>query len=72
MAKEIIIPHKEISDPQKITQVMIKKFKEIDLDIHVNEVESLEDCHKTKTRILKIKNTKYFNMPQAPWLKDKK
>lgn len=62
MSKEIIISHEEIKNPQEITQVNIRKFKEADLDIHVNEVDRLEDDHKKGVRILTIKNTKYHFM----------
>lgn len=58
--KEILVDHNEISDLQTITQVNIRKFKEVGLNIHTHEVESLEDDHKKGVRILKIKNTKYF------------
>lgn len=63
MAKEIQVDHDKISDPQTITQVNEKLFKDHDLDIHVNEVEKLEDDHSAHKRIYKIKNTKYF----GPW-----
>lgn len=69
---EIIIPHNDIDNPDKITQEMEKRFKEHDLNIHTHEVTSLEDCYKTGRRILTVKNTKFFMMPKAPWLKDKK
>lgn len=72
MAREILVPHSDIDTPDKITREMEKRFKEKDLNIHNHEVTSLEDCYKTKTRIIQVKNTKYFMMPQAPWLKDKK
>lgn len=62
MSKEIVIPFNELSNPQTITDVNIKKFKEQGLDIHTHEVDSLEDDHKKKVRRLKIKNTKYFFM----------
>lgn len=63
MASEIVIDHEEIKDPQKVTQVNIRKFKEKGLDIHVNEVESLEDDFKKKKRFLRVKGTtKYFFM----------
>ncbi len=60
MSKELVINHDEINNPQTITQVQARKFKEAGLDVHVNEVESLEDDHKKKVRRLRIKNTKYF------------
>ena len=65
MAKEIRIPYREISDPQKITQVNIKKFREQGLSIHRHEVEKIEDDHGRQERVLKIKNTKYY----GPWSK---
>ena len=59
---EIIIPHSEISDPNKITQEMEKRFKEKGLDVHKNDVLDLEDDFKRGVRRLKVKNTKYFFM----------
>jgi hypothetical protein len=59
MAREVRIKHKEISNTQTITPVMESKFKEQGLDIHVNEVEKLEDDYKTGERVLRIKNTQY-------------
>lgn len=60
MSKEVVIDHEEISNSQTITDVMERKFKEKDLDIHVNEVEELRDDHDKGVRVLKIRNTKYF------------
>lgn len=63
MATEITVDHDEIKDPQKVTQVNIREFKKKGLDIHLNEVESLEDDFKKKKRILRVKgSTKYFFM----------
>jgi len=62
MAKEIIIDHNEISNNQNIMQVMEKKFKENDLNLHVNEVQELNDDHRKGVRRLQVKNTKYFFM----------
>jgi hypothetical protein len=63
MSKEILIDHKDIADPQTITAVNEKKFKEAGLDMHKNEVDALEDDHKKGVRRLKIRNPKYF----GPW-----
>lgn len=60
--KEVRIPFDEIRDPNKITQVNARKFKELGLDIHKNEVDELIDDHSTKTRVLKIRNIRYFDM----------
>ena len=62
MSKELIIPHSEIKDNQTITGVMERKFKEQGLDLHVNEVEDMQDDHKKGIRRLRVKNTKYFFM----------
>lgn len=61
--KELVIPHDEISDPQKITQRNERLFKAHGLDIHKNEVDELVDDHKKGVRILKIRNVKFF----GPW-----
>lgn len=63
MAKDIIIKYDEIKDSQKITEVNERKFKEAGLDMHVNEVDVLEDDDKKNTRRLKVKTSKkYFFM----------
>ncbi len=60
MAREFRVKHEEISDSQTITDVNERKFKEQGLDIHVNEVDGLEDDFKKKERIYKVRNTKFF------------
>ena len=60
MAREIRIPHERISNSQTITDEVVKEFRRHDLNIHVNEVESLEDDFKKGERVLRVKNTKYF------------
>ena len=65
MAREIVIPHSEISNSQTITDVQERIFKEHDVDMHKNEVDRLEDDHKKGVRVLTIRNTKYF----GPWSK---
>ena len=59
---EILVKHSDIEHPDKITQEMVKKFKEKDLDLHVNEVTDLEDDFKKGVRRIKVKNTRYFFM----------
>jgi len=60
MSKELRIPHTKLQNPQTITSEMEVAFKARDLNLHVHEVESLEDDFKTGERVLKVKNTKYF------------
>ncbi len=62
MAREFRVKHEDIKDPEKITAVNEREFKKQGLDIHVNEVDSLEDDFKKKERIYKVRNTKYFVM----------
>lgn len=71
MSKEIIINHQEITNSQTITQVMENKFKEKGLNLHVNEVEKLEDDNKKGVRVISVKGTKYFSVPEIPWHKNK-
>ena len=63
MSKEISVPFEDLGNSQEITENNEKMFKKHDMDIHVNEVESIEDDHSLKKRVYKIKNTKYF----GPW-----
>ena len=65
--KEIILEHKDIKNSQTITEVMDKKFKEKGLNLHVNEVKSLEDDMKKGIRKIEVINTKYFTVPPLPW-----
>ena len=69
MSKEIRLKHEAISDSQTITQVTTEAFEKEGLNIHVNEVENLEDDFNKGERILKIKNTKFFVIGNIPWHK---
>ena len=60
MPKEIRIPFSKIQNSQTITKAIEEEFKARDLDLHVHEVEALEDDHKRGERVLKVKNTRYF------------
>ena len=59
MAREVKIPFHLIDKVDTITPHMEERFKDEGLDLHVHEVESMDDDHKRKERILRIKNTKY-------------
>ena len=69
MSKEFRLKHEAISDSQTITQVTTEAFEKEGLNIHVNEVENLEDDFNKGERILKIKNTKFFVIGNIPWHK---
>jgi hypothetical protein len=60
MAREIRIPHSKIKDPKKITREFEERFKAEGLNLHVHEVEKMDDDFKRGERILKVKTTKYF------------
>ena len=60
MPKEFRIPHDAIATPQTITPAMELEFKKRGLDLHRNEVISLEDDFRTKERVLRVKTKKYF------------
>jgi hypothetical protein len=64
---EIVLNHDDIRDPQTITEVTRNAFKEKGLNIHVNEVESIDDDFKIGKRHLKVKNTKYHFIGKVPW-----
>ena len=59
MPREVRIPHDKIMDPTGITHHMEERFKDEGLNLHVHEVEKMEDDFKNKVRILQIKNRKY-------------
>lgn len=68
MQREIRLKHKDIQDPQTITETTRNKFKEHDLNINVNEVESLHDDFNTGERILNVKTpTLTFSVGDVPW-----
>jgi hypothetical protein len=60
--KEVSVKHEDIRDPQTITKVVDKAFREKGLDMHRHEATH-EDDHTRGTRTYKIKNVKYF----GPW-----
>lgn len=67
---EIKIPMDKIQDPQKITPVMEQTFKDYDVNIHTHEVTNISDDYKRGVRVLDVKATKYFFMPDnLPWKK---
>lgn len=63
--KEIRIAHKQIRDPNTITQVQEKAFQDAGLDMHRDELtgehDGLIDDHDRGVRVLRVKGrTKYF------------
>lgn len=60
--KEVTVSHRDISNPNTITQVVDKAFKEAGLDMHRHEADH-EDDHRAGKRTYKIKSVKFF----GPW-----
>ena len=60
MAREIRIPYHKIRNPQTITSEMEAEFDARGLNLHVHEVEKMEDDDKKQERVLQVKTTKYF------------
>ena len=61
--KEIRIPYSRIANPQTITDVNKRAFKEAGLDIHKHDVREMHDDHSRGERVMKIKKpTTYFFM----------
>jgi hypothetical protein len=62
--KEVVVSHKDIQDPQKITRVVEDAFKEqAGCDAHKNDCVDLVDDFSTGRRIYKLKKVKFF----GPW-----
>ena len=66
---EIKIPMDKIQDPHKITPVMEQTFKDNGVNIHTHEVKNLTDDYSRGVRVLDVKATKYFFVPEMPWKK---
>ena len=60
--KEIRIPHEQIQDSQRITEVQERAFKEHGLSMHRDEVtgEEIVDDFDKKVRVLKVRNRRKF------------
>ncbi len=60
MPKDIIIPHKNIDSPEKVTEGTRKAIRDAELNIHRHEVDRIEDDFDKKERRLKIKTPRTF------------
>jgi len=67
-----VIDHKEIADPQTITDVMDRAFKENGLDVMQHEHTKVEDDWKRGKRHITVQSRKVFTVGEVPWLKEKK
>lgn len=62
MSREIRLKYDEIKDAQTITQRNIRAFLEAGLDIHKNEVDSIDDDDRKQERVMKVSTKKHFWM----------
>ena len=58
--KEIVLDHKDIENPQTITEVQSRAFKERGLDLLKDDVKERIDDFSTGKRILKVKAPKKY------------
>ena len=60
--KEIRLPFEKISNPQTITDINEKAFKDNGLDMHRDELtgEELIDDHDKKVRVLRVRGRRTF------------
>lgn len=54
MAKEVRIPHSALRNPQDCSSVVEAHFKRVGLDVHRNEIDSMEDDHERGERVIRI------------------
>lgn len=59
--KEIVIDHERLRDPNTITPITQKAFKDAGFDIHRDEATT-EDDHGKGKRVYKIRNVRYFDL----------
>jgi len=62
VAKEFRIGHDKLRNSQTVTQVMADEFKKRGLNTKVNIALDVIDDPAKRQRIVKVKNTKYFDM----------
>ena len=60
MSREIRIPHNRIKTGHDCTVATEQAFQGQDLNLHVHEVERMEDDETRGERVLTVKTTKYF------------
>lgn len=60
MSRELRIQHEKLNDPHQTTVATERAFQGQDLNLHIHEVEQMDDDFKHGIRILKVKNTRYF------------
>lgn len=54
MAKEIRIPHKALRNSQTCSSEVEEAFRRAGLNVHRNEIDSMEDDHDRGERVIRI------------------
>ena len=62
MSREIRIPHALLKTGHDCTVQTEERMKSEGLNLHVHEVEQMDDDYRKGERVLRVKNTKYVFM----------
>lgn len=54
MAKEVRIPHRELRNPERCTERVKLGFQRAGLNVHRNEIVTMEDDHDRGERVIRI------------------
>lgn len=54
MAKEVRIPHRELRNPSNCSTRVEEEFRRAGLNVHRNEIVTMEDDHDTGERVIRI------------------
>jgi len=58
MAKELRIPHRELRNPQNCSSRIEEEFRRAGLDVHRDEIDSMEDDHDREERVIQARTRK--------------
>lgn len=58
MAKELRIPHQELRNPQTCSTRIEEAFKRAGLNVHRDEIDSMEDDHDKGERVIQARTRK--------------
>lgn len=58
MAKELRIPHRELRNPQNCSSRIEEEFRRAGLDVHRDEIDSMEDDHDRGERVIQARTRK--------------
>lgn len=58
MAKELRIPHRELRNSSNCSTRIEEEFKRAGLDVHRDEIDSMEDDHDKGVRVIQARTRK--------------